>query len=344
MTGPPPSGLSVRPLPSGAEVGPGDDLAGLVLAAVADVGETLVDGDVVAVASKVVAKAEGAVVALPAAEDVHAARRRLARARARRVVADAPWVLIVETHHGLVCANAGIDTSNLPGDDTALLLPEDPDRSAAALREALRRRSGAAVGVVVTDTFGRPWRLGQTDVAVGAAGVEVLRDDRGTRDREGRELGVSIAAVGDALAAAADLVRRKHDGTPFVLLRGLDVAGDGTAADLRRPSAEDLFRTGGRTTAITSLLDGAAAARDRSEVAAAPPPPAFLTDLDRAVAALAPTVTLEATGEGVVLRGGPADSAVARTAALVVAAAHGLVAHTSPVDGGVAVAVGRERR
>lgn len=231
-------------LPTTVEVTAGTDLASLLLAAAEDAGVALADGDVVCVASKVVAKAEGAVVELPHADDVHAARRALARHQAVRVVAETPQVLIVETPHGFVCANAGIDTSNLPVDGRALLLPADPDASARDLRTGVRERTGCVVGVVVTDTFGRPWRLGQTDVALGVAGIAALRDDRGTPDRSGRPLEVTQVAVADQVAAAADLVRTKADGTPFVLLRGLDVAGDGTGQDLLRPADQDAFRTG----------------------------------------------------------------------------------------------------
>lgn len=236
--------LRVIGLPVAAEVDRGADLAGLLLDAAAAAGVTLADGDVVCVASKVVAKAEGASVPLPPTDDPHAARRRLARDRAVRVVADTPQVLVVETHHGFVCANAGIDTSNVADGDVALLLPDDPDASAAALREGVRARTGAEVGVVVTDTFGRPWRLGQTDVALGVAGVVALRDDRGRPDRHGRPLEVTQVAVADQVAAAADLVRTKADGTAFVLLRGLDLAGAGSGRDLLRPADQDAFRTG----------------------------------------------------------------------------------------------------
>ncbi len=236
--------LEVVALPAAGEVTAGTDLAALLLDACREAGVTLREGDVVAVASKVVSKAEGALVALPDAGDVHAARRGLARREARRVVASASQVLVVETTHGFVCANAGIDTSNVP-DGMALLLPSDPDASAAGLRDAIRDRAGVAVGVVVTDTFGRAWRMGQTDVAIGLAGIAPLRDERGGVDRGGRSLDVTVAAVADELAGAADLVRRKADGTPFVLLRGVDAVGDGTARDLIRPHGEDLFRWGG---------------------------------------------------------------------------------------------------
>lgn len=236
--------LRVVGLPVAAEVRAGTDLGALLLDAATAAGVTLADGDVVCVASKVVAKAEGASVALPPADDPHAARRLLARQQAVRVVADTPHVLIVETQHGFVCANAGIDTSNVADEGAALLLPDDPDASAAALREAVREHTGADVGVVVTDTFGRPWRLGQTDVALGVAGVAALRDDRGRPDRNGRPLEVTQVAVADQVAAAADLVRTKADGTAFVLLRGLDLTGDGSGRDLLRPADQDAFRTG----------------------------------------------------------------------------------------------------
>lgn len=236
--------LRIVGLPTTVEVTTGSDLAALLLAAADDAGVELADGDIVCVASKVVAKAEGALVELPAAQDVHAARRQLAREQAVRVVAETPHVLVVETPQGFVCANAGIDTSNLVGDGQALLLPADPDASAAALRTAVRERVGADVGVVVTDTFGRPWRLGQTDVALGVAGITALRDDRGAPDRSGRPLEVTQVAVADQVAAAADLVRGKADGTPFVLLRGVGLAGSGTGRDLLRPPEEDAFRTG----------------------------------------------------------------------------------------------------
>lgn len=239
------SRYEVIPLPTDARVGPGDDLAAVLLDAAGAAGVELRDGDVVCVASKVVSKAEGATAGLPPTDDVHAARRVVALGEARRIVAETPWVLVVETRHGFVCANGGVDTSNVA--EGALLLPEDPDASATRLRTAIRERAAVDVGVVVTDTFGRPWRTGQTDVALGAAGVVVLRDDRGSTDLEGRELEVTMIAVGDELAAAADLARRKSDGAAFVLVRGLAVAGDGTGQDLVRDAEQDVFRHGGPT-------------------------------------------------------------------------------------------------
>jgi len=229
--------LPVRGLP---EVAPGDDLAALVAGAVA-----LVDGDVVVVAQKVVSKAEGALVRVPEGEDRAAARARLVREQAVRVLVEAPWTVIVETRQGLVCAAAGIDASNVePG--VLALLPEDPDASAARLRAGLVARTGAAVAIVVTDTFGRPWRVGQTDVAIGAAGLPVIRDERGGRDRFGMALEVTEVALADEVAAAADLVRRKADGVPVVVVRGLAYAADeqARARDLQRSSATDLFPRG----------------------------------------------------------------------------------------------------
>jgi coenzyme F420-0:L-glutamate ligase / coenzyme F420-1:gamma-L-glutamate ligase len=243
---PDPRRLEVLALPSPARVAAGDDLVGLLLEALRGAGQDLRDGDVVCVASKVVSLAEGHTVPLPADEDPAVARRRLAREAARRVVADAPWVLITETHHGFVCANGGVDASNVD-DGVALLLPADPDASAHRLRDEIAARAGIRVGVIVTDTFGRPWRLGQTDVALGVAGTPALRDERGGLDLQGRTLAVTEAAVADAAAAAADLVRSKASGTPFVLLRGLAPGPSGRGADLVRRSADDLFPAGGPT-------------------------------------------------------------------------------------------------
>jgi len=229
--------LPVRGLP---EVAPGDDLAALIAAAVA-----LRDGDVVVVAQKVVSKSEGALVRVPHGEDRAAARARLVREQAVRVLVEAPWTVIVETSQGLVCAAAGIDASNVePG--VLALLPQDPDASAARLRAGLLARTGAAVAVLVTDTFGRPWRVGQTDVAIGAAGLPVIRDERGGRDRFGMTLEVTEVALADEVAAAADLVRRKAEGVPVVVVRGLGYDPDeqARARDLQRPSSSDLFPRG----------------------------------------------------------------------------------------------------
>ena len=222
------------------EFRPGDDLAGAITAAVA-----LEAHDVVVVAQKVVSKVEGAIVDTPPAEAGGDPRRALARSIAAEIVADAPWALIVRTTHGFVCANAGIDASNVPGGKLTML-PEDPDASARALRDRIRDVAGVDIAVVVADTFGRPWRTGQVDVAIGVAGLEPIRDERGLVDREGQLLAVTEAAVADELAAAADLVRRKAEGVPVVVIRGFDYeeSESARATDLIRDPETNLFARG----------------------------------------------------------------------------------------------------
>lgn len=263
------------------EIGPDDDLAALITA-VAD----LRDGDVVVVAQKVVSKAEGAFAEVEPGEDRTTARRRLARREAARVVADAPSALIVQTAHGLVCASAGIDASNVP-DGRLTLLPQDPDASARRLRARLAALAGVRVAVIVADTFGRPWRVGQTDVAIGVAGLHPIRDERGGLDRQGVPLQVTQVAVADELAGAADLVRRKADGVPVVVVRGVDLESDAVAGArlLVRPAEDDLFPHG------RGWLADALAARGDPGHGARPGPPS-LEDLARAVAAA------EALGDG----------------------------------------------
>jgi coenzyme F420-0:L-glutamate ligase / coenzyme F420-1:gamma-L-glutamate ligase len=272
--------LLVVPLVGVPEVRPGDDLARLLLAAVGRAGLELADGDVLAVTSKVVAKAEGRLVPLPA--DPAGRERVLAEtvaAETARVVARRGRLVIAETRHGLVGANALVDASNAGG-DRLVLLPADPDASAARLRAALAELDGHDVAVVVTDTLGRPWRLGQTDVAVGLAGMGALDDWRGRTDGDGRLLEVTEVAVADEVAAAADLVKGKASRVPAALLRGVPrPKGDGAARDLVRPPTDDLFRTAGTADDLLAFLEGA------------PPPSVFLPDpldpalLDRAVAA-----------------------------------------------------------
>lgn len=238
--------IEVVALPTPHRFAPGDDLADVLLAAASAAGVTLRDGDVVCVASKAVALVEGAVIPAPpdaVLDDEDAITRRLARGRAAEVVADGPRVLVTRTPRGHVAANGGIDRSNVGG--AWLGLPEDPDASAATLRSVLASRTGADVGVVVTDTFGRPWRMGQTDVALGVAGTAAVRDERGRADLDGRPLAVTVAAVADEVAGAADLVRTKSDGAPFALVRGLPPGPHGTGQDLVRPLEEDEFRHGG---------------------------------------------------------------------------------------------------
>ncbi len=225
-------------------------------AAPADLG----DGDVLVVAHKVVSKAEGRVRRLeaiepgPRASELSAEHDRDPRVvqaildESAAVLRADRGVLICETHHGLVCANAGLDQSNLAEPDTVLLLPRDPDASARALRAGIAAACGARPAVLITDSFGRAWRLGQTDVAIGAAGLVVLDDWRGRYDAAGRPLRATAIAVGDAVAGAADLARAKSSAEPVVLVRGVErfvTRDDGPgAAALRRPPAEDLFREG----------------------------------------------------------------------------------------------------
>jgi coenzyme F420-0:L-glutamate ligase/coenzyme F420-1:gamma-L-glutamate ligase len=232
----------------------GDDLAALIAGALDDPR----DGDVLVVAQKIVSKAEGRTRALAEVEPGERARDLAGEhgkdARLVQVILDETaellraghGVLICATRHGLVCANAGVDMSNIPGADVALLLPEDPDGSARALRARLRELTGARVGVVISDSFGRAWRLGLTDVAIGAAGIDPLEDWRGRPDAQGRKLQATEVAIADELAAAADLARTKDSQEPVVLIRGMERAvteqdGPGASA-LRRPRDLDLFR------------------------------------------------------------------------------------------------------
>jgi coenzyme F420-0:L-glutamate ligase/coenzyme F420-1:gamma-L-glutamate ligase len=241
------SGFSVTPVTGLPELRAGDDLAGAIVER-AD----LEDGDVVVVAQKAISKIEGRVVALAGIEPSEQARELAADTDPRRIqvildeaaelVRTRPPLLIARTKHGFVCGSAGVDSSNAPEAETLVLLPLDPDGSAARLREELRERSGASVGVIVTDSFGRPWRAGTTDVAIGAAGVEVLRILDGEKDPAGYELHATRIALADQIAGAAQLVFGKLDRVPVAVVRGLDVAGGQTAADLVIPPETDLFR------------------------------------------------------------------------------------------------------
>jgi coenzyme F420-0:L-glutamate ligase/coenzyme F420-1:gamma-L-glutamate ligase len=247
--------IEARALPGLPEIRPGDDLAGLLARAA---GGELRDGDVLVVAHKVVSKAEGAVVALDGVAPGEEARRLAAEhgkdPRAVQMVLDETielvraqrGVLIARTRHGFVCANAGVDASNATAKGELILLPRDPDASARALRARLRALTGAAPAVVVSDSFGRAWRHGQCDVAVGIAGLMALDDWRGRQDGAGRELRATVIAVADQAAAAADLARDKASREPAVLVRGLErhvTADDGPgAAALVRPLEDDLFR------------------------------------------------------------------------------------------------------
>jgi dehydro coenzyme F420 reductase / coenzyme F420-0:L-glutamate ligase / coenzyme F420-1:gamma-L-glutamate ligase len=272
----------VVPLAGLPEVRPGDDLARLLLEAVRAAGLELADGDVLAVTSKVVAKAEGRLLPLPADPAARErAQREAVAAETVRVVARRGRLVIAETRQGLVGANALVDASNAGG-DALVLLPSDPDASAARLRAAIGQQDGHDVAVVVTDTLGRPWRLGQTDVAVGLAGMGALEDWRGRPDGDGRILEVTEVAVADEVAAAADLVKGKASRVPAALLRGVPrPKGDGSARDLVRPPADDLFRSAATVEDLLALLEGGGA------------PLRFLPDpvdpaaLDRAVATAA---------------------------------------------------------
>jgi len=233
--------LTIVPIAGVPEIRPGDELAELLADAASAQETPLVDGDCVVVTQKIVSKAEGRLVELD--PDDPDARRRLIEAESSRILRRRGELIISETRHGFVCANAGIDVSNTP-EGVAALLPVDADRSARHVRDALRARRGVEVAVIISDTFGRPWRLGLTDVAIGVAGLAAVVDLRGTRDAGGRELQVTEVAVADEVAGAAELVMGKSSGIPAAIVRGLDPTwrGGGSARDLVRPAAEDLFR------------------------------------------------------------------------------------------------------
>ena len=238
-------------LPGMPELEAGDDLAALVVEAAARAAG-LEDGDVVVVAQKAVSKVEGRVVDLREIEPSERARVLAGEAdprrvevilhEAREIIRSRPPLLITETEHGFVCASAGVDSSNAKGPDTLILLPLDPDASAARLRDAIHELTGIVVGVIVSDSFGRAWRQGTADVALGVAGVEALRDLRGKRDSVGYELHATQIAIADEIAGAAELVMGKTDGVPAAVVRGARVAGSGLGTDLLMPRERDLFR------------------------------------------------------------------------------------------------------
>lgn len=247
--------LEIIGLENLGEVRQGDSIARLILKACSQGEMTLMAGDVLVIAHKIVSKAEGRIVRL---DEIRPSARALELARelndkdprllevilkeSRRIVRMGGGTIIVETHHGFVCANAGVDLSNV-GLGLVALLPEEPDRSAREIREEIRRLSGVALGIVISDSFGRPWRLGTVDVAIGVAGLKPLRDDRGKSDRYGYELKGSVAAAADELAAAAELVMGKRSEVPVAIIRGGGLEReDGSVKDLLRPEAEDLFR------------------------------------------------------------------------------------------------------
>jgi len=234
---------TVRGLP---ELRAGDDLARLIVERA-----ELEDGDVLVAAQKAISKLEGRVVrldeiepsaeALALASDGDPRKIEIVLREAKDIVRARGSLVIAETRHGFVCASAGVDASNTPEPGTLVLLPLDPDASAARLRNALGDLTGRDVGVVVSDSFGRPWRQGTTDVAIGAAGLEVLRDFKGERDPTGYELRSTVIALADEIAGAAELVMGKLDRTPVAIVRGLDAAGEGTARDLVMPAERNLF-------------------------------------------------------------------------------------------------------
>ena len=226
--------LRIIPLAGIPEVRPGDDLGALIGDAIERVGGPE-PGDVLVAAQKVVSKAEGRV---EETDDVVGVVLRETRAVRRR----RGDLVIAETEHGFVCASAGVDRSNTPGDGWVVLLPKDPDASAERLREGLAARFGVAPAVIVSDSFGRPWRQGTTDIAIGVAGMLPLLDLRGEADARGRTLASTVIAVADELAGAAELVMGKASGVPAALVRGYAVpAGDGSARDLVMPPERDLF-------------------------------------------------------------------------------------------------------
>jgi coenzyme F420-0:L-glutamate ligase/coenzyme F420-1:gamma-L-glutamate ligase len=229
--------LRVFPIVGIPEVEPGDDLAAMIVSAIDRQNEELRNHDIVVITHKAVSKQEGQIVPIPTEEEY----RRLIEDESVRIIRRRGDLVIAQTKHGFVCANAAVDRSNVSA-GLAILLPVDPDRSAHRTRTLIERSTGASIAVVITDTFGRPWRRGLVDVAIGISGLPSIVDLRGTRDTHGNELNVTEVAAVDEIAAAADLVMGKATGIPAAVVRGLTMAGDGRATDLVRPADEDLFR------------------------------------------------------------------------------------------------------
>jgi coenzyme F420-0:L-glutamate ligase/coenzyme F420-1:gamma-L-glutamate ligase len=247
--------IQILPIRVDREIGPGDGLADTLLESLHRHGISFERSDVLVVKHKIVSKSEGRLVDLatiqPSTESIEWAKKygldprvtELALRESRSVIRRNNGVLITETHHGFLCANSGIDVSNVNGGRHALLLPQDADRSAAALRREVKKRTGIAIAVIISDSFGRPWREGLTEACIGIAGMKPLRDDRGRRDPHGYKLRVSLEAVADELACAAGLVCGKLNRTPACIVRGFQYqSGRGRARDLLRPAATDLFR------------------------------------------------------------------------------------------------------
>ncbi len=233
--------LTVIPVPGIGEITPGDALGPLIADAASAAGTPLAAGDCLVVTQKIVSKAEGRLVPLDHAD--FAARAELIASETVRILRRREELVITETRHGFVCANAGVDLSNVD-EGSAALLPVDGDRSAHRVRNAVRAAAGVDVGVIVSDTFGRAWRHGLTDVAIGVAGISAVVDLRGSTDDRGQELRVTEVAIADEIACAAELVMGKSRGVPVAIVRGLDPEwfGDGSYRDLIRPPEQDLFR------------------------------------------------------------------------------------------------------
>jgi len=233
--------LTILPIHGIPQVRPGDEIATLVAGAATAQETPLVEGDCLVVTQKIVSKAEGRLV--PIDPDDRAARRALVESESVRILRRRGDLIISETRHGFVCANAGVDLSNVES-GSAALLPLDADRSARHVRDALRARAGVDVAVIVSDTFGRPWRNGLTDVAIGVAGIAAVVDLRGHLDAQGRELQVTEVALADEIASAAELVMGKAAAIPVAIVRGLDATWfrDSSARELVRSPGDDLFR------------------------------------------------------------------------------------------------------
>jgi len=247
--------LRIIGLPGIPIVTPGMDVATLIHEAASAASCVLQVGDILVVTQKVVSKAEGHLILLrditPSALAHSFAQQwgkdprhvEVVLQQSRRIVKMDRGVLITETHHGFICANAGVDQSNIEGSDTVAVLPPDPDASARAIREGLRQRLGVEVAVIISDTFGRPWRDGLVNVAIGLSGILAVKDYTGQRDAQGYELRVSALAIADELSAAAELVMNKLDNVPVAIIRGYDYPrGDGSLAQLIRQPERDLFR------------------------------------------------------------------------------------------------------
>jgi coenzyme F420-0:L-glutamate ligase/coenzyme F420-1:gamma-L-glutamate ligase len=246
--------LELLGLENVGEVKAGDSVASLICDACSRQQIGLQDDDVVIVAQKIVSKAEGRTICLddiqPSARAIELAEQlgkepelvEVILRESREIVRVGGRALIVETHHGFICANAGVDQSNV-GPRQVALLPKDPDSAAREIRTEIQRRTGKKPPVIISDSFGRPWRLGTVDVAVGVSGLKPIKDERGMMDRYGYRLKAAVAAVADEIAAAAELVMGKRDGVPVVIVRGCEIEReDGSVRDLLRPEAEDLFR------------------------------------------------------------------------------------------------------